>query len=67
MPLLWPEAAEELWGEREELLLKCVMCRLRAFVCIKCCSDVPEEEAKPHPTNTLEEEGEDSRFKKKMF
>lgn len=43
--------------EREELLLKCVRCMLCAFVCIKCCSDVPEEEAKAHPSNTVEGRG----------
>lgn len=42
---------------REELLLKCVTCTLRAFVCIQCCSDVPEEEAKAHPSNTAEGRG----------
>lgn len=42
---------------REELLLKCVMCTLRAFVCIKCCTDAPEEEAKAHPSNTAEGRG----------
>ncbi len=30
---------------------------LHAFVCIKCCTDVPEEEAKAHPSNTAEGRG----------
>lgn len=54
LPLQWPQAAKELWGERKELLLKCVMFMLCAFICIKCCTDVPEEEAKAHPCNTVE-------------
>lgn len=30
---------------------------LRVFVCIKRCTDVPEEEAKAHPSNTAEGRG----------
>lgn len=57
-PLLWPKAARELCREREEsYCCECVMCTLCAFVCIKCCSNAPQEEARAHPSNTVEGRG----------